>query len=145
MNGNSESNIQTHLNPIHHLPRYFNRIMAMDIKKHKISISLAEHPHKGGEQIILQTIDPIPYMMLPVHVHVHAVPTEQRNMRKALFNSRKEKIKLELSAIMKEYDVAGFVVGWPLEPSGKPGAACGRVLHLLDYLAGEFSYKMVRS
>jgi hypothetical protein len=40
------------------------------------------------------------------------------------------------SKISKDNKVSGFIVGWPLEPSGRPGAACGRVLHILDFLAG---------
>jgi hypothetical protein len=96
----------------------------MQVSKHQISLSVAEHPTRNGAQRIIHDIPSIPYM-----------PKEQKNISKAMFNTRKESIKFELSEITKDYDVTGFVVGYPLEETGHPGGRCGRVLHLLDYLA----------
>ena len=65
------------------------------------------------------------------------MPKDQKNISRAMFVSRKEEVKQELGLIITKFKVSGYVVGWPLEPSGQPGAACGRVLHLLDFLAGK--------
>jgi len=97
----------------------------VNISKHKISLSLAQHPSVEDRHEI-ERLEHIPYM-----------PMEQKNMTRDMFVTRKEKVKQELGIIIKEFKVSGFVVGWPLEPSGQPGAACGRVLHLLDFLAGK--------
>ena len=97
----------------------------MTISRQRISLSVAWHPSIEGTNFI-ESLEPIPYM-----------PKDHVSMSKAIFNTRKEKSRLELGKISKDLKVCGFLVGWPLEPSGRPGAACGRVLHLLDFLAGE--------
>ncbi len=89
-------------------------------------MSIAQHPSRNDAQHIVHDLDVIPYM-----------PKEQNNISKAVFKLRKELIKVEIGRIIKDFDVAGFVVGYPLEETGHPGAACGRVLHLLDFLAGK--------
>lgn len=98
----------------------------MTIARHRISLSLARHPSIEGRHVI-ETLEPIPYM-----------PIDRSVMSKAIFQTRKEKIRSQIGKISKDYKVSGYIVGWPLEPSGRPGAACGRVLHILDFLAGEF-------
>lgn len=42
-----------------------------------------------------------------------------------------------MKQLVDNYGVVGFVVGWPLEPSGLPGASCGKTLHFLDRLMEE--------
>lgn len=106
----------------------------MQISKHQISLSIAEHPTRNESKHIIHNLDPITYM-----------PKEQKNISKAVFNTRKEMIKAELNEITKDCDIVGFVVGYPLEETGNPGAACGRVLHLLDCLAGEYLHSFVDS
>lgn len=98
-------------------------ILSMTIARHRISLSLARHPSIEGRHVI-ETLEPIPYM-----------PIDRSVMSKAIFQTRKEKIRSQIGKISKDYKVSGYIVGWPLEPSGRPGAACGRVLHILDFLA----------
>jgi hypothetical protein len=102
-------------------------ILSMTISRHRISLSLARHPSIEGKHGIT-TLEPIPYM-----------PTDHSILSKAVFHTKKEKIRAQIGKISKDYKVSGFIIGWPLEPSGRPGAACGRVLHILDFLAGEFA------
>ena len=61
-----------------------------------------------------------------------------KDSREAIFKLRKDQVKVELAKVANEFDVAGFVVAYPFEPNGRQGAPCGRVLHLLDHLAGKF-------
>ena len=107
------------------LTMFFYRLLSVHISKHQISLSLAQHPSVEDRHVI-ERLEHIPYM-----------PTEHKHMSRAMFLTRKEKVKEELGIIIKEFKVSGFIVGWPLEPSGQPGAACGRVLHLLDFLSGK--------
>lgn len=60
---------------------------------------------------------------------------ERPNRCEKSFISTKEDIRKQLIDIANNENVCGFVVGWPLEPSGYPGSRCGRVLNLLDYFA----------
>lgn len=62
-------------------------------------------------------------------------PIERTNSTKESIESNKENIRKQLLDIAKAENVCGFVVGWPLEPSGTPGSRCGQVLNLLDYFA----------
>lgn len=46
-----------------------------------------------------------------------------------------ESVKKQLIQVVKENDVCGFVVSWPVQAdSGRHGAACGRVLFTLEQL-----------
>ena len=105
--------------------KFLFSILSLDISKHRICISVGQHPNREDQHII-QKMKPIEYM-----------PHEQKNISKAMFKTRKEHVKKSIEKVVKKYNISGFVVGWPLEPSGNPGAACGRVLHLLDFLAGK--------
>jgi len=126
--------------------------MAIDVSKRLISLSVAEHPNlnqndeydgrSNGHRIsrTIERIEPIVYMD-SIHTgswgHQHC--NNHKNYSKAMFNSRKEHVKKQINDMVEDLNVVGFVVGWPLEPSGLPGANCGRVLHLLDFLVGKFS------
>lgn len=89
-------------------------LMALDITRDRIGIALTD----AIEKKILK-LDAIPYLI---------------NCKQGL-KEQNVRVGKEIEKILKNYDICGFLVGWPLEPSGSPGASCGRVLHLLDYLA----------
>jgi hypothetical protein len=40
----------------------------------------------------------------------------------------------ELHDLVKDWNVCGFVVSWPVQKEGRCGAQCGRVLHTLDQI-----------
>mmetsp|Transcript_14045 Transcript_14045/g.15864 ORF Transcript_14045/g.15864 Transcript_14045/m.15864 type:complete len:251 (+) Transcript_14045:156-908(+) len=92
-------------------------IMSVEVSNERIAVAITGHPGKKYQEI--RVLDPIPY---------------QRNED---CERRKYFILKELKRIARSEEVCGFLVGWPLEPSGSPGSRCGRVLHLLDYLTEE--------
>lgn len=117
--------------------------MSINISMNEINISVAEHPTK--EQRI-HVIEPISYNMPTTTNSANNIATIHNNngsISRTMFSTRKEKVKQDIELVLKEFGVVGFVVGWPLEPSGLPGASCGRVLHLLDYLADARSGRLI--
>ena len=110
------------------------RLLSLQITKHRIGISITEHPSKNESQQIIHDLDSIPYL-----------PKEEERGRgqirtrisRSMFEIKKQMIKAELSTIIDDFNVCGLVVGYPLGETGHPGSACGRVLHLLDYFAGK--------
>ena len=122
-----------------HFHPYTFRIMAIDVKKRLISLSVARHPNYNQDYFYeknriyrtIEKIEPLPYM---IFADGHC-----KDLSRTMFNSRKEQLKNQIKDFVERFDVVGFVVGWPLEPSGLPGANCGRVLHLLDFLAGKIA------
>jgi len=49
--------------------------------------------------------------------------------------SLSSRVEDEMSAALREFDVCGLVIGWPVQKQGWCGAACGRVLFTLDRLS----------
>ena len=95
--------------------------MGLDITDDRIGVSIAQHPSPTNR---VTAIEPIPYVS---------------NNKRAYYNTRRlddnERVALELERLARKHRISGFVVGWPLQPDGRPGGPCGKVLHLLDYLA----------
>jgi RNase H-fold protein (predicted Holliday junction resolvase) len=108
------------------------RLLSLQITKHCIGISITEHPSKNESQHIIHDLDPIPY--LPKE-EVRGHGKKRSRISRSMFDMKKQMIKAELSTIINDFNVCGLVVGYPLEETGHPGSACGRVLHLLDYFA----------
>lgn len=113
------------------------RIMALDICKDRVGIAIADHPNSEESEDNKITLGhTIPYM-----------PSRHQRGKKIFGNAsiqvRKEKVKDEINVLIKEFGVVGFIVGWPLEPSGLPGASCGQVLHLLDFLSEKKNGRVV--
>ena len=121
------------------------RIMALDISNDRVGIAIAEHPNSNSkeencEENNITLGHTIPYM--PSR-HQRGKGKGKKIFENASIQVRKEKVKDELNVLIKEFGIVGFIVGWPLEPSGLPGANCGQVLHLLDFLAGEFLIRYI--
>jgi len=93
-------------------------IMSLDINEHRIGLAVANHPTPDNE---VHELDPIPYM-----TRMH--PSARRR-------DENDRIGIELEKLVRGRKVNAFVVGWPLQPDGRPGALCGKVLHVLDFLA----------
>jgi RNase H-fold protein (predicted Holliday junction resolvase) len=86
-------------------------ILSLDIHKGHIGMAVASHPSFGEKT---QTLDSIKLLK---RGHADA------------------DIKEQLAEIVKEFKVCGVVVSWPIQTdTGRPGAACGRILHTLDDL-----------
>jgi hypothetical protein len=86
-------------------------ILSLNIHKDSICMAVASHPSFGERT---QTLDSIKLLR---RGHADA------------------DIKEQLAEIVKEFKVCGVVVSWPIQTdTGRPGAACGRILHTLDDL-----------
>jgi RNase H-fold protein (predicted Holliday junction resolvase) len=97
-------------------------VIGLDITDDRIGVSIAQHPSPNNRVV---AAEPIPYVT---------------NNKRAYYNARRhddiERVAGDLGRLVAEHQPSGFVVGWPLQPDGRPGGPCGKVLHLLDYLAG---------
>lgn len=96
-------------------------IMGLDISDERVGVAIAKHPSPNNH---VQPLDALPYVS---------------NNKKAYYTTHRsddnERIANTLRDLVKQHRICGFVVGWPLQPDGRPGGPCGKVLHLLDYLA----------
>ena len=89
--------------------------MALQISRARIGVAVMNNSGK------VKKLNPILY-------HGKRLSMDVQNK-----SNNKEVIRKQLLDIAKAENVCGFVVGWPLEPSGSPGSRCGQVLNLLDY------------
>ena len=96
-------------------------ILALDVGSDRIGLAIASHPSCGNT--------PLPLEPMPIKLETRA------GNRRALAES----VLVELQTIVKNYNVCGFVVSWPLQKEGRCGAPCGKVLHTLDSLVNESS------
>lgn len=94
-------------------------ILALDVGSDRIGLAVASHPSYGEAAMAL---DPMPIKL----------ETRQGN-RRALA----EPMIQDLSSIVKNYNVVGFVFSWPVQKDGRCGRPCGKVLHTLDSLVEE--------
>mmetsp|Transcript_6688 Transcript_6688/g.14630 ORF Transcript_6688/g.14630 Transcript_6688/m.14630 type:complete len:256 (+) Transcript_6688:67-834(+) len=99
-------------------------VMGLDISDERIGVAIAKHPSPNNR---VDTLDSIPYVS---------------NSKKAYYTTHRaddnKRVTKELADLVKEHRICGFVVGWPLQPDGRPGGPCGKVLHLLDHLANQY-------
>jgi RNase H-fold protein (predicted Holliday junction resolvase) len=100
-------------------------LMAVDISKDRIAVAIGDHPSKTKHNLRTFNLDPI----------VLCQPGTQTTLISKERKQAKKQILSQLHEIAEESNACGFVVSWPVESSGSPGAQCGRVLHVLDFLA----------
>lgn len=91
-------------------------LLSLTILRDTIELAISSHPEFGEPLFKLPSI--------PLKQHV-------QNNRKTLDAA----VVQELSQIVQDHQVCGFVVNWPVQKEGWCGAPCGRVLHTLDDLA----------
>ena len=116
-------------------------VMALDISKMKISIAIAEHPTLSNNNTIYN-LQPITYLADTTgrgNTSQDAPHSNSVLKSRHEWQGEKERVYSELKTIVKDNHVCALIVGWPLESSGMPGAACGRVLNLLDFFTGTCS------
>ena len=91
-------------------------VLNLDICKDRINLAVASHP---------QYREPM-RMLNPINLSGHT------------FENRKildDEVSSELGIVIRDFNVCGIVVGWPVEKEGWCGSPCGRVLHTLDQLS----------
>mmetsp|Transcript_7197 Transcript_7197/g.9759 ORF Transcript_7197/g.9759 Transcript_7197/m.9759 type:complete len:243 (-) Transcript_7197:172-900(-) len=91
-------------------------VMSLDVNSDRIGVAIARHP---------ETCTSV-YKMEPILFN------EASRARKI-----DEDIIFKLEDVAKQHNVCAFVVGWPLQPNGRMGAPCGKVLHVLDELVAK--------
>jgi RNase H-fold protein (predicted Holliday junction resolvase) len=96
-------------------------ILAMDIGSGKISLALSSHPSYREPPRELKSI--------PIKLET------RKGNKRALSRDA----VAELQEIVKKYNVAGFLVNWPVQPEGRCGAPCGKTLHTLEAILDESS------
>lgn len=90
-------------------------VLALKIGRDSVSLNLAQHPSRDED---CHSFEPI------------SIKYRVRSNRKVLDDS----VTHVFQGIVKENNICGFVVDWPLQKEGRMGASCGRVLHILDSL-----------
>mmetsp|Transcript_18373 Transcript_18373/g.33310 ORF Transcript_18373/g.33310 Transcript_18373/m.33310 type:complete len:238 (-) Transcript_18373:119-832(-) len=90
-------------------------IMSLDINSERIGVAIAEHPNRNNA---IYELNPI-----------------QASSKKQV--DLTSKFIEELATIVKNHKVCAFVVNWPLQPEGRMGKSCGKVLHTLDSIANQ--------
>lgn len=91
--------------------------MSLDISEKRVGLAYCHHPSSTNA---VHQLEPVTYMS----------PT--RPMKRFEANERAKKLVAQL---VKEYRPCGFIVSWPLQPDGRAGQPCGKVLHLLDHFS----------
>mmetsp|Transcript_18600 Transcript_18600/g.37325 ORF Transcript_18600/g.37325 Transcript_18600/m.37325 type:complete len:254 (-) Transcript_18600:70-831(-) len=112
--------------------------MALTICDEKVGVAIAKHPPPKRKRV--QSLEPIPYISSKKTLYKRKTSIgheEQDGPHSPLVLrvDENERVALEIGELVKQHNVCGFVVGWPLHPEGRPGGQCGKVLHLLDHIA----------
>jgi hypothetical protein len=91
-------------------------VLTVRILRDRIDLAVASHPsfQESAQQ-------------LP------SIPLDKKRIKNA------DDLSNELSSIVRNYNVAGWVVHWPVREEGWCGAACGRTLHVLDQVSASLS------
>jgi len=95
-------------------------VLSMSITRDRIHLAIANHPTDGptGRTDKAQSLPSIP------------IETEVLDKQRRL----SPKVAAELKTILRDFEVCGLVVAWPVQQQGWAGAACGRTLFTLDEL-----------
>lgn len=93
-------------------------ILCLDITDREIGLAVAESATPGTE---VHKLNPLSY-----HKAADTVKNRQQ---------LKETVYDKLDEIVQDNNVGGIVVAWPTVSGGRAGGSCGKVLHLLDYIA----------
>jgi hypothetical protein len=91
-------------------------VLNLDICKDTINLAVASHPQY---QEPIRTLQPISLSGCTI------------DNRRVL----DQEVSKELDIVIRDFNVCGIVVGWPVEKEGWCGSPCGRVLHTLDQLS----------
>ena len=96
-------------------------VMALDLTGNQVGAAVASHPDQNSSIISLEPI---------------RMPT------KAVYQGGIDVFE-RLEGLVKEHKVCAFVVGWPLQPEGRPGKPCGKVLHILDQMVEKSGHSIL--
>ena len=97
-------------------------LLALDIHADRIGLARCDHPN-GLREVMGSDDSAASSSCFPLE----SIPLSKKNKLSPEHKQR-------LADLVKEEKVRGFIISWPLEKSGKLGAACGRTLHTIDQL-----------
>lgn len=91
-------------------------VATLHIGRDRIGMAIATHPDLGGK---VQTVQPLELELI----------TKDTNQRALAPDCVRE-----IRELCDHHQVGSFLVWWPLQREGRPGARCGKVLHTLESL-----------
>jgi hypothetical protein len=94
-------------------------LLCIRMSDNGISLAVTDNPVPGGE---VHRLDSLKY-----------TKTSGKSLK--LHSDLKETVYGKLQEIVRNNNIGGIVVAWPTVSDGRPGGSCGKVLHLLDYIA----------
>lgn len=101
-------------------------IATIDVHADRIGLTISKHPSSAGaakQQRMQEQQQSKPVLSFNI-------PMRRKGKRKVPDSSRQQ-----LSELVRENNVCGFVVSWPVQSdTGLMGAACGRTLHAIEEL-----------
>jgi RNase H-fold protein (predicted Holliday junction resolvase) len=100
--------------------RVSGSILSLSIGSDSISMAVASHPSFQEPVMPLESVP---------------IKLETKDNRKILSKD----VVSRMQEVIKNYNVAGFVVSWPVQKEGRCGGPCGKVLHTLDSLVDQSS------
>ena len=111
-------------------------VLSLDIKKDRIGLAVASHPSSPSS---LSGLPSSSTYRSSSSSSSYLSPCSSATTLQSIKLGRKGRIsnnsRQELANVIKQYQVCGVVVTWPLQrDTGKMGAACGRVLYTLENL-----------
>jgi hypothetical protein len=94
-------------------------VLSLHVGQSTIDLAVTSHPSSTNNEELILPLPSVP------------IKCEYREQQKQLQPS----VLKELVSVVNKFEVCGIVVSWPVQKEGWCGAACGRVLHLLDNIA----------
>ncbi|KAG7337438.1 hypothetical protein IV203_034502 [Nitzschia inconspicua] len=106
-------------------------ILSLDIHSDRIGLTRCDHPSSGtmmNNGLKQQQSSSSSSVSSPCYP-LETLPLDRKS------KTLNEDAKKKLADIVKEHNVCGFVVSWPMQPdTGRMGASCGRTLYTLEQL-----------
>ena len=126
--------------------------MALNISKGMIDVAIARYPgamnsnpgmkcnlDKGGHPCSFQISIPFPQEQHNVNPNTDASTDTgthtDADTRSGIHNMNIDQVTNHLSSLVKDCNVCGFLVNWPISVQGRMGASCGQTMFTLDKLA----------
>jgi len=103
-------------------------ILTLDIGKDQIGAAVASHPSYGQS---IHKLEPI--------IRKPETKAKSNQQQKTLAPH----VVTQLRNIVKNHNVCGFIMAWPVQKEGRCGAPCGRVLHTLDSIVASSSSSII--
>ena len=94
-------------------------ILCLDVTDREIGLAVADSPSSETE---VHKLHPLSYYKASLH-------KDRQQLKETVYD--------KLDEIVQDNNVGGIVVAWPTLSGGRAGGSCGKVLHLLDYIAGK--------